>query len=188
MELLVLLLAFAGIGYLVGTSKLDSRAGQATEKLAKTSQKSVGRMREGWNTTFARGGFSHEFRAWIIQNTPAIVPESFQTWLCELSDSELRAFVKSLANYSHGLGYNLTELVEGGLDNDPRMRQIFVEAITVYSSAYRKARQIHRESEAAVLPEEPSAETGDGKIQAEKAPSRRKAENNHEAQEPAAAD
>ncbi len=36
-------------------------------------------------------------------------------------------------------------LVRGELDSDPRFRQVFVEAITVYSSAYRKAKQAKEE-------------------------------------------
>jgi hypothetical protein len=188
MELLLMLVVFAGIGYILATSRVDAQAGKAAEKLALASRDSAGRFRDGWKIRIARRSFSREFRDWVNKNAPALVPESFRSWLSELSAGELQDFVKNLADYSHGLSYSLSSLVEGELETDPRMRQVFVEAITVYSAAYRKAKEARKASEAEESSD--SAEKhGNGRVPAaEKAASRRTAENTGEVVEPASSD
>jgi len=69
----------------------------------------------------------------------------------------------SLFSKPNSLGFRLDQLVEGGLDRDPRMRQVFVEAIVVYSPAYRKARQAQQQPSSAAKDKDSQAEAQDGK-------------------------
>jgi hypothetical protein len=78
-----------------------------------------------------------------------------------------------LADYAKGLGFSLNELVDGGLDQDPFMRQVFVEAIVVYSNAYRKAKRAHQQAKVKKAEQEKSAVKKDGKKPAEKETSHR---------------
>ncbi len=195
MELLILLAAFAVAGYLIGLSRFGREADRATEHAAEISGSWAERIGTAWNSTFRRRSLDEEFRRWISSQPADRFPESERLYLQGLSSAELHDFVKSLDEFSSGLGFSLKKLLQGGMDGDPRLRTVFVEAISVYSSAYRKARGAQREAESNPMPDAKAAEaakaaesTGDGKSPAEKAVSRRKeAENNHAA-EPAATD
>jgi hypothetical protein len=181
MDLLLLFLVFAALGYVLGITRFGRKADRATEQVTVASKRLAGRLGERWKTTFEPRAFARDFKTYATSPAPdgadsqaARFPADFKTWLSELSERELADFVKSLADYSRTLGYNLSELVEGGLDSDPRLRQVFVEAITVYSSAYRKARQARQKAEAEAEAETTQPDSGNGKIPAEKASSRRK--------------
>ena len=178
MDLLLLFLVFAALGYILGITRFGRKADRTTEQVTVASKRLAGRLGERWKTTFGPGAFGKDFKTYATSPFPAgaaaSFPADFKSWLSALSDRDLTDFVKSLADYSHTLGYNLSELVAGGLDGDPRLRQVFVEAITVYSSAYRKARQAHQTAEAEAEDETLQPDGGNGKIPAEKASSRRK--------------
>jgi hypothetical protein len=130
----------------------------------------------------------HEFRDWALGVGARQLPADLKAWLAGLSEEEAHQFHVSLAEYADSLGFELSELVDGSLDQDPIMRQVFVEAIVVYSPAYRKARQAREKAEVgknstpSVDPERRSAE---------KTASRRKGDGNGngvaENSEPAAA-
>jgi hypothetical protein len=188
MDLIVLLLIFAFLGYFLGLSRFGRSADRTTEKVTVTSKSWSSRLADRWNAIFNPRGSAERFRRWAVVEGRGQFPEEFLAWLESLSGRELTHFVKALGDYSHGLGYSLSELVEGGLDEDPRLRQVFVEAITVYSRAYRRALEAHQRAEVQPEKEAPKAEGNDGKSPAQKAPSRRKAGNGGEVVEPASSD
>jgi hypothetical protein len=173
MYLLALLLAFGLLGYLLALSQRSTRRKDAkTRRLARQTAEQV---RSRWNNLFARGSQSMDFLDWANGPGANLFPDDFKKWLRDLSQAELDDFVHSLAIYANSLGFSLVELVSGGLDREPIMRQVFVEAIVVYSPAYRRARQAQQEAEAAAKART-QAQEGDGKQAAEKSSSRRIAE------------
>jgi len=187
MELFILVLAFALVGYLFGSSRLGKNADRAAERAALVSQSWAERLGSKWKSTFSGKSMSEGFRRWVSKQPAEAFPENERIWLNDLSDRELREFVKSLTEFGNGLGFNLNTLVEGGLDSQPRMRQVFVEAISVYSSAYRKARVARQEAQALDEPEAGQVEAGGGKEPGESALGRGKAEEN-QILEPASTD
>lgn len=187
MDLLILLSIFAFLGYLIGVSRVGSGADRAAEKTVSTKRNWSDRIGERWNSLVNPRGFSHQFRDWATKDFPELFADDFKSWLTGLSDRELNTFVKALGDFSRGLDYDLGGLVEGDLDHDPRMRQVFVEAISVYSQAYRKAREANTKNTTAQN-EANSKPQSENKPLAEKAPSRRTASNHNEPVEVASTD
>ena len=173
MDLIILIIIFTGLGYLLGLTRLGGE--RKPEKAAPAEVKGWSdRLEDSWKSIIDPGYFARRTRAWVSGPGASLFPEDFRSWLGGLSESDLTDFVKALDGVSNSLGYNLGQLVDGGLDRDPRMRQVFVEAITVYSSAYRKARQARQAPEGA-QPASAHPSAAEGKPAAEKNPSRRKA-------------
>ncbi|MDX1438097.1 MAG: hypothetical protein R3335_14895 [Anaerolineales bacterium] len=111
------------------------------------------------------------FREYVAGDGAKHFPNDFKKWLAGLSGAEAKKFTAALSDYSKGLGYNLVELVEGGLDDRPSLLNSFVEAIVIYSQEYRKALKT-REEEDSEGDEAPAPEE---KKPAQKRASRRKA-------------
>ena len=146
MYLLALLVLFTLIGYLLATSWFGDRVDDATGRVTASSRRWTGRLGERWRALFNRRPEAEAFRLWALGPGAEFFPQDFKTWLVSLSEAEARDFRHSLDEYADSLGFNLTKLIEGGLDHDPRMRQVFVEAIVVYIQAYRRARQAQQQA------------------------------------------
>jgi hypothetical protein len=188
MDLLLLFLVFGVIGYFLGVTHFGGNADHTTEKLAVNSKRWMDRLDDDFKTAFTRRSFALDFRAYVTGKAAELFPSEFRDWIEDLSERELQDFIHALVDYSHGLDFSLTELVNGGLDNDPRMRQVFIEAIVVYSPAYRKAKQARQKAEPADEQEIQPAEGGNGKLPAEKAPGRRSSKKSKESIEAASTD
>jgi len=145
MEMLILILLFIVAGYLLaamgGQRKAASKAG------AKPGWRD--RLEDRWKGSFDRRGLTDDFRVWAFGDPSLNLPDDFKQWFAALPDRDAQAFTLALANYATGLGFSLSSAVKGSLDEDPRLRQVFVEAIVVYSSAYRKAKQAQQAAETA---------------------------------------
>jgi len=146
MYLLSLLVLFILLGYLLATSRFGRRMDDATGRAAASSRRWTSRLGDRWRGLFNRQAKAEAFRSWALGPGSGLFPQDFKTWLSGLSDAEAVEFRHSLDEYADSLGFNLTQLIEGGLDQDPRMRQVFVEAIVVYSPAYRRARQAQQQA------------------------------------------
>ena len=146
MYLLALLVLFTLIGYLLATSWFGDRVDDATGRVTASSRRWTGRLGERWRKLFNRQPGAEAFRSWALGPGAELFPQDFKTWLASLSEAEARDFRHSLDEYANSLGFSLTKLIDGGLDQDPRMRQVFVEAIVVYSPAYRRARQAQQQA------------------------------------------
>jgi hypothetical protein len=146
MYLRTLLVLFALVGYLLASSRFGERLDSATGGAAASTKRWTSRLGERWRGLFHRQSQTEAFRSWVLGPGAGLFPQDFKTWLSSLSEAEAQAFRHSLDEYANSLGFNLTQLVEGGLDQDPRMRQVFVEAIVVYSPAYRRARQAQQQA------------------------------------------
>lgn len=173
MYLLSLIILFALAGYILATTRFSHQVDSVTDRISASVQRVSRSTRERWQSLFgpAKG---NEFRNWALGVGAPLFPEEFKTWMAEMSPEEALQFQQSLVEYSDSLGFRLIDLVDGSLDNDPIMRQVFVEAIVVYSPAYRKARQAQKKVDA----ENKSMPVDSEKRPAEKAASRRKGQNN----------
>jgi len=186
MYLLALLVLFTLIGYLLATSWFGDRMDEAAGRVSASSRRLTGRLGERWRMLFNRQAEPEEFRAWALGSGAELFPQDLKTWLASLSDAEARDFRRSLDEYADSLGFNLTVLMDGGLDQDPIMRQVFVEAIIVYSPAYRRARQAQQQAAKEGKAAKKTVPEVDARA-AEKSDGRGKTEPVAEAAEPAAA-
>jgi hypothetical protein len=173
MELILILILAGGIGYLVSRSRYRKNVDSAVDSVTTTSKSYTDRAVGWWRGRF--GKKSDPFRAWATGPGAAHFDDQFKTWLAGLSEEEAKAFSKSLDGYASGLGFDLSKVEKGELDKQPALMQVFVEAVVVYSGAYRKARQAHQDVAAtsAEKTEQPAAEE---KKAAEKSVSRRKSD------------
>ncbi len=187
MYLFTLALLSAAMGYLLATGRFGRRVDETTGRARSQARVRLNRVEDRFNALFRRSARPDAFRAWALGPGAGLFPPDFKGWLAGLSEPEAHDFSRALDEYAASLGFDLGRLVEGGLDHDPIMRQVFVEAIVVYSPAYRKVRkaqqQVADEAEKNAPP--PQAEVK----AAEKTPSRRQNHNEaKEASETAAAD
>ena len=176
LTLILLLAAAVLIGYYVAKTKFGDKVDETTDKVASTS-KSVaseysGKTVSWWQSRFGKSTAKEALRSYTAGSGSDVFPDDFKTWLLSLSEEETRAFVSSLNDYEKGLGFELSKLVQGGYDNQPALKGVFVETIVVYSQAFRKAKEAQaKPTEEKVGDPVPSEE---GKQPAEKATSRRK--------------
>lgn len=186
MYLLTLALLSAAVGYLLATGRFGRRMDETTGRVRTTTARWISNIGDQWKGLFNRQAQADAFRAWALGSGASLLPDDFKKWLAGLTAGEAQDFSRALGEYADSLGFSLASLVEGGLDHDPRMRQVFVEAIVVYSPAYRKVRKAQEQAQ--VEAEKTAAREADVKA-AEKAPSRRKDHNGaKESSEVAAAD
>jgi hypothetical protein len=183
MYLLSLFLLFMLAGWILATSRFSQTVDNAAGSVAARISRLGNELRRRWQALFRRGPRSRpvqgdDFRQYALGIGAALFPPDLKTWLAGLTEEETRSFQHSLGEYAQSLGFSLRELVDGSLDRDPIMRQVFVEAIVVYSPAYRKARQAKKDA-AAEAENNNGAHTADpnapgDKQPAQKSPSRRK--------------
>lgn len=177
MTITILILIFVAIGYLIAQSPtgdalvaLPGRLTQGVQKLfPQAGGRSAGRPESPAEQDFGR---------WIA--SAAEVPDELRSWYLSLDDEEAHRFQKSLEAHSRTTGFHVARLVDGTLNQRAELRKIYVEAVSIYSQAYRKAREAaEQDSESASVeanqrPEQESPKV-EGKIVAEKRPSRRRA-------------
>lgn len=173
MELILILILAGGIGYLFARSKYRKNVDAAVDTVATSSKSYTNKATGWWRRRF--GKKNDPFRAWATGPGAPYFDDAFKTWLAGLSEEEAKAFSKSLEGYSNGLGFDLSKVENGELDKQPALMQVFVEAVVVYSGAYRKARQAHQDvaTNSGEKSEEPATEE---KKAAEKSVSRRKSD------------
>lgn len=172
MYLLSLFVLFLLLGWILATTRFSKKVDEITGKVATTVSRLNYGVRSRGLALFDRNEVDDGFRLWALGLGAPHFPDDFKSWLAGLPEDEARRFHLALSEYSDSLGFRLTELVDGSLDRDPIMRQVFVEAIVVYSPAYRKARQAKKKAAADA---ERKNNGGDpDKRLAEKSPSRRK--------------
>ncbi len=186
MYLLTLALLSAAVGYLLATGRFGRRMDETTGRVRTATARWTNRAGDRWKGLFNRRSSADAFRAWALGPGASLLPDDFKKWLAGLTEGEAQDFSQALGEYADSLGFSLSQLVAGGLDHDPRMRQVFVEAVVVYSPAYRKVRKAQEQAQAEA--EKAAARQADVQA-AEKAPSRRKDHNGaKEPHEAAAAD
>ena len=190
MELIIIAIIAVVIGYLFAksrfskpidntASKVGSTSKDVAVKVGSTSKDVVGRATDWWSTSIGKGTSGNEFVAWVNGPGAKNFSDDFKNWLSGLSTQESTDFTRATDKYMSTLGYSLQDLVEGKIENDPARMQVYVEAVVVYSGAYRRSRQVMQPAAAQPEAKAPATETqntapSNDKEQAEKATSRRK--------------
>jgi hypothetical protein len=189
MALLILMFAAGLIAYMLASGRLDNTAQQASasgSKLYKDTKTATNNLWARTKRFFRRESAKDStvsFKAWVAKSD--LFPTDFKGWIASLTEEEARVFSKSLDQYASAQNFSLTALVAGGMDQMPGRRKVFVEAIVIYSHAYRKLAEAKQEEKP--KPEQPEKPVAEEKKVAEKAVSRRKSENTQETHEVAVA-
>jgi hypothetical protein len=174
MYLVILLFIFLLIGYLLAESPVGEKIDDTALDISRSSKKF------GHNTfKRARGllrikSLYDRFDAWVHTMGMQILPQEYLIWYTGIDDEEAEKFTYSLSKHMKSLGFRLRELVDGSLEKDPLMRQVFVETIVVYSQEFRKAKQAREDDDQKKTNKHSNREKGDEKKMAKKRPSRRK--------------
>jgi hypothetical protein len=148
MDLFILILIFAVIGFILANVRSGGGSAKNNGSAKKNARKWTPGTGDRWTETFGSRGLTDDFRAWVYGAGADALNEDFKKWFARLVDRDARSFVLALTDYTRSLGISLPKSVRGGLEHEPIMRQVFVEAIVVYSQAYRKAKQALKEAEA----------------------------------------
>lgn len=172
MELIILIAAGGLIGYFFARSRYSKHVDNAAQSVSDTSKEYAGKTNTWWQRNFGRGKQADPFKSWVDGPGSSQLPAEFTNWFSALSADEQGNFTYALDGYLGGLGYDLKQLVDGSLDNQPMLLQSYVEAVVVYSDAFRKAQEAHLETAEDQAKEESTPE--DGKKPAEKTTSRRR--------------
>jgi len=173
MYLLFILVIFVIIGYLLGESRIGEKVEHTSGKFLATYVHVANRFQNRLNNVLRTTTKSDSFRSWALGSEAKDFPPEFYKWLSGLSEEEAIQFTQALNAYSRSLDLDLDALVDGSLDREPILRQVFVEAISVYSQAYQKARQAHKQVEAEENKSSDAAPSGDGKEPGQKTRKRR---------------
>ena len=179
MQLLVLLIVGGLIGYLLAGSRYGKTIDQTTDRVTESTEGLIDRAKNWWRNRFGRTKQTNAFVSWAIGAGAANFPEEFRSWLTSLTPPEADQFTSSLSAHAESLDFQLKDLESGALANKPALMQVYVEAVVVYSNEYRKAQQAQAEArkgeeDQPTKAQSPEAAPADGKVVAEKQPSRRK--------------
>lgn len=179
MSLIILLFLAGLLGYLLARSQTGARVDRRASELAEQAR-GLGSRTGTW--VGERLGLSRKprsLRQWAAESPD--LPEDDRRWVAGLTNEEAAAFALALNNHADSLGLELTRLFSGDLDSDEQQRKIYVEAVSIYSRAYRKAREVKQQEETVELAEPSAGEVVEGKVVAEKKPSRRRGSRTEEA-------
>jgi hypothetical protein len=107
----------------------------------------------------------------------SLLPSEFKNWYTSLTKEDAKEFTNALAAHLKSLAFDLNKLVDGSIDQDPMLRQVFVETIVVYSQEFRKAKQANKEEDQEKKETSKNGNNEEKKM-AEKRTSRRKSSSN----------
>lgn len=147
MYLMLLVIAFLVIGYFLSRSRISGSIDKSTEKISKQTRDLTSRSKDWWSSRLGSRRKYLTFIHWVNGDGVNLLPEEFTTWWNELSKIQRHKFAYALGDFMRGLGYDLKKLDDGSLDNKPALLQIYVEAVVIYSNAYRKAKQAQKKAE-----------------------------------------
>lgn len=147
MYLILLLIVFLVLGFFLSRSRFSNSIDGSTKKAANTTRVLAVRNKNWWSARFGRRRGNHSFIEWVNGRGGKYLPGEFTSWFFTLSERQTENFVSTLADYMLGLGFELRKLSDGSLDNKPALLQIYVEAVVIYSNAYRKAKEAQKEAE-----------------------------------------
>ena len=173
MTVFLLLIIFILLGYLLAFTPLGDRIVSVADEM-------VGQVRGSDRKEKAAAADASDFREWLL--TDPAVPDDLRLWYAGLDNPQALRFEQALQSHGQNTGLQLVSLVTGEIDNKPVLRNIYVEAVSIYSQAYRKAREAIavEQEENQPAPEAPEREARpeprvEGKVVAEKRTSRRRA-------------
>jgi hypothetical protein len=164
MQLIILFFLFLILGYMLAGSRVVKRAESGTQNIYQKATRWIQNL-------FNR--HPRSFREWASGPGAGYFNKDWRQWQAGLTQEEAESFEQELSDYMKSQGYELDALNSGTLK--PAMIEIFVEAVTVYSREYRKAKTEKKKPKLKqVVQQEHSEETPAERSVAEKQPSRRR--------------
>jgi hypothetical protein len=175
MTILLLLIIFLLCGFLLAMTGLGDQIVSLADEL--TDQVRGFRQPETVQSYQPADSDLPVYREWLV--TALEVPDDLRIWYLNLDDRQAQGFENALHDHGLNTGLQLASLVAGNLDGKPALRSIYVEAVAIYSQAYRKAREaiaVEKDSDqSAAETTEPEPDSRvEGKVVAEKRTSRRR--------------
>ena len=177
MYLLVFLIGFGVVGYYLARTSFAVRAEQRAGHAAHAPQRWGENLTDWWRNRFGKQPPADPFITWVSNQGASYFPEDFNTWVAGLSTREADAFTQALQDYTGGLGFDLSTLTDNSLQNKPALMQVYVEAVVIYSQAYRRAKESRQKAEQNEADKQEVKKAKEGKKTAEKQASRRRGEN-----------
>lgn len=174
MELIILIAIGGLIGFFLARSRFSKHVDNAAQSVSDTSKEYVGKTNTWWRRTTSSGKKADAFKSWVEGPGSKQLPASFTDWYSNLTADQQGEFTYALDGYLNGLGYDLKQLVDGSLDHQPALLQSYVEAVVVYSDAFRKAQEAHMETSDDKQQDKEEESPESGKQTAEKSTSRRR--------------
>lgn len=170
---LIIMLVLAGLlGYWLARSRAGENLNRRASDLADQAREAGSRSSAWIGQRLGLARKPRSLRTWAAESPD--LSEDVRVWLVSLNDEEAAAFTLALNNHAETLGLNLARLFSGELDDNDEQRKVYVEAVSIYSQAYRKAREISQEEAPSPNPVGLEGEVVEGKVVAEKKPSRRR--------------
>ncbi|MGW8143357.1 MAG: hypothetical protein ACWGN2_03125 [Anaerolineales bacterium] len=174
MELILLIAAAGLIGYFFARSRYSKHVDNAADSVSAASREYAGKTTSWWRRIFGGSRQAESFESWVAGPESSQLPDEFKSWFASLSENEQKDFTHALDGYLKGLGYDLDQLLDDSLANKPALLQSYVEAVVVYSDAFRKAQEASQEAKTSPEEAEENSPPTDGKKPAEKSTSRRR--------------
>ena len=176
MYLLVFLIGFGVVGYYLARTSFAVRAEQRAGHVTHAPRRWGENLAEWWRNRFGKQPPANPFMAWVRNQGARYFPEDFNTWVAGFSPQESQAFTQALQDYTSGLGFDLSSLTDNSLQNKPALMQVYVEAVVIYSQAYRRAKESRQKTEQTEADKQEAKKAKEGKKTAEKQTSRRRSE------------
>jgi len=135
MELFIIILLAAVMGYILAGSRLERWLGDRNAN-----------FKDWYQDRFQRGKIVDSFRTWVASPDGELLSDEFKMWLGGLTEDELGAFLHALSAYLRDLDYDLNHLLSGELNDQPGRQQALLNAVMDYSRSYRDAVRIRQEA------------------------------------------
>lgn len=142
MEMLILILAAAGLGYLLAAERVGDRVVDDLEDLGARSKSWM----ETAGERIYRSPLEMQLKVWALGDGAALFPRDFRDWLAALPGNEARDFALALEAFMQGLGYSPRALFQGSYAHQPERLQHYAQTILLYAQVYREAQQAFAEA------------------------------------------
>lgn len=140
---------FVLAGYWLAASRFSQPIDRTAGAIAAQPRLWYDRIRGRGKKSLPAGEPALPFILWATGEGADYFPDGFRDWIASLPPEEAGRVVVALDEYAQGLGFRLDDLTQESLKNRPALMQVYVEALTIYSQAYRKAKQASQDAEKA---------------------------------------
>lgn len=147
MYLFLVFLVFAIFGYLIASSRYSKQIDSTASTIVEAPRNWYHRLRHRGQKSLPAGSPTYPFIPWASGEGAGYFPEDFRSWLTGLTPTEADRVMPAMDRYAQGLGFRLDDLMQADLQAKPALMQVYVETLTIYSQAYRRARQAQQEAE-----------------------------------------
>lgn len=144
MYLILFFILFGLIGYWLAASRFSRPIDRTAGAVADKPRSWYARIRGRGRNSLPAGDSAPPFVLWATGEGAQYFPAEFKIWLASLSPQETDQVVRAMDEYAQGLGFRLDDLTQESLQGRLALMQVYVEALTIYSQAYRKAKQANQ--------------------------------------------